>query len=145
MRRFEHTELTNRPVAEVFRFLSDFANNSQWEPGVLESKQISPGPLAIGAELSDVRKVMGRRVETTYEVTEYEPDRKFGLKSNSGPVRVRASYTFEPVDGSTRVTDRAEFETTGLFKLAEPLFARSVEKQMKANFAKIKQLLETRS
>jgi hypothetical protein len=86
---------------------------------------------------------MGRQVETTYEVTAYEPNRRFAIKSTSGPVRVKASYSFEPIDSGTRVTDAAEFETSGFFKLLQPLFALTVKRQMKANFAKIRQVLES--
>jgi ligand-binding SRPBCC domain-containing protein len=143
MMKFKHIEVINRPVEEVFSFLSNFANNSQWEPGILESKQVSPAPMGAGTQLMDVRKVMGRKVETTYEVTAYEPNKRFAIKSTSGPVRVKASYSFEPVDGGTRVTDAAEFETSGFFRLLQPIFALTVKKQMKANFAKIKQVLES--
>jgi len=141
-RKFVQSEIINRPVAEVFAFLSNFENNSQWEPSVLEAHQISPEPMQVGTKLSEVRKFMGRQVASNYEVIEYEPNRKFAVQSVSGPMQVKASYTFEPTDSGTKIIDTAEFETRGFFKLMAPLFGLMVKNQMKSNFSKIKEILE---
>ena len=141
-RKFVQSEIINRPVAEVFAFLSNFENNSQWEPSVLEAYQVSSGPMQVGTKLSEVRKFMGRRVASNYEVIAYEPDRIFAVQSVSGPIQVKASYTFEPIEGGTKITDTAEFELHGFFKLLAPLFSMMVRNQMTSNFRKIKEIFE---
>jgi len=37
----------NRPVEGVFAFLQNTANETQWQQGLIESKQTSDGPLGM--------------------------------------------------------------------------------------------------
>ncbi len=60
----------NLPVEVVFNYLTDLEKLPQWGAGVLESRQTSPGPKAVGTTYQIVGKVMGRRVPSTYTVTQ---------------------------------------------------------------------------
>ena len=91
MIKLEHSIVINRPVEEVYDFVTDVEKASQWRSGVVESKKISDEP-AVGATASEVMQFLGRRMETTYEITEYEPNRKFGFKVISGPVPMDALF-----------------------------------------------------
>ena len=51
-------------------------------------------------------------------------------------------YLFEPADGGTRFTQTFEAEIGGFFKLAEPLVGRAIRRQMDADMATLKDLLE---
>lgn len=143
MRRIERSAFIQRPAGEVFAFLAAFDRNPEWETGVLRTTQVPDGPVAIGTRLIEERSFLGRHIRTTYEVVEYEPDRRIALESRSGPVQVRGGYTVTPVDGGVRVTDVAEFETGGFFKLAEPLFTRAARSTIDRNLASLKHALES--
>jgi hypothetical protein len=82
--------------------------------------------------VKEVRKFLGRRMESELEVTEYEPDRRFALKVLSGPVPFSVEHTLEPRDGGTRLTFLGKGEPGGFFKLAEPIVARTADRQFKA-------------
>jgi len=99
----------------------------------------------VGTTMSAVASPLGRRAESTQEVTEYEPNRKFTFKSTSGPVESKDEYTFESVEGGTKVTRVAEAEMGGFFRLAEPIAARMMRRQFETNFANLKDLLETQA
>jgi carbon monoxide dehydrogenase subunit G len=60
----------NRPVEEVWSFISDFENTTRWSRGVLEARQTSDGPLGVGSMLQTVVKAFGRRRTADYLVTE---------------------------------------------------------------------------
>src|SRR5690349_17281206 len=124
MVHIEQSVVINRPVEEVFDFLSHFENITRWEAGILEASQVSPGPLGVGAQGRDVRKFMGKPTETTYEVTEYAPPRRFAVKSVAGPTPVTASYTFEQATGGTRLLSQADLGMGGALKLLSPLLSR---------------------
>ena len=52
-------------------------------------------------------------------------------------------YLSEPSDnGSTRFTQTFEAEVGGFFRLAEPLVARAIRRQMEADMETLKDLLE---
>lgn len=50
----------NRPVAEVFAYVSDVSNEPAWHTDVLEARQTSEGPIGIGTTfLIRVKPSMG--------------------------------------------------------------------------------------
>ena len=95
MVRQEHAITVNRPVSEVFAYVADVRNLPQWQGGVLEVRQESEGDVAVGTRFTEVRKFLGRRMESTLEVTECAPDRKFSLRTISGPIPFSVEHTFE--------------------------------------------------
>ena len=142
MKRIETSIVINRPIEEVFAYVTNPDNDTQWQSGLLESELVGEGPLGVGAKTREVRKFMGRRLESIAEVTEYEPNAKIAFKSTSGPVQYEASYTFEPVEGGTKFTMVGEAETGGFFKLAEGLVVRQFEKETQTALAALKDTLE---
>ena len=50
MATFEFTVTINRPAADVFKALTDFASYAKWQSGVIESKQISAGAMGVGSK-----------------------------------------------------------------------------------------------
>ena len=143
MVRVEHSLVIARPPAEVFAYTTDPANLPEWQSTALEAR--SDGPVQQGARLTEVRKFLGRRMESEVEVTAFELDRRFALKVLSGPVPFSFEQTLEPTDGGTRVSVVLEGEPGGFFKLAEPLVERAVKRQIQAEFEQLKDILEARS
>jgi len=89
-------------------------------------------------------QVLGRRIEIASELTEFEPLRVVGFKSTSGPIPLEGRYAFEPDGGGAKVTFTMQGEAGGFFKLAEPIVARSTQRQWETNLANLKDLLEQR-
>jgi len=145
MAKLEQSVVINRPIEEVFAFVSDFEKSPQWMSELVEAKQTSEGPVGVGTTYTAVANPLGRRAESTQEVVEYELNRKFAYKSTSGPVASKDNYTFESVAGGTKVTRAIEAEMGGFFKLAEPLVVRMMRRQFETNFAILKDLLEAQA
>jgi hypothetical protein len=131
-----------RPVAEVFAFVTNPANDAKWQEGVIESRMVSPGPMGVGSKLKDARKFLGLKMESELEVTEYAPDQAFGLKVSSGPMQFEIKQSFEAVGGGTRIALVAEGEPAGVFKLAGGAFKKQLEGQLTADSERLKQVLE---
>ena len=142
MVRVEGTVVINRPIEEVFAFLANPDKSSQWQGMVLEAKQTSEGPVGVGTTGQVVSQFLGKRMESSWEVTEYELNRKATLKTTSGPVPYEQSATLESVDDGTKVTLVAEYEVGGFFKLAEPIIARMAQRQAEADNANLKDIME---
>jgi carbon monoxide dehydrogenase subunit G len=143
MAKLEISTVINRPVEEVFAFLSDYENNPKWISGSIEVKKTSEGPIGVGATYRTVLMFLGRRIESETELTEYEPNRRHAMKSKSGPFPVENRVTFERVNGGTRVTLATVAEPGGFFKLAEPPLVSMVKRQFEADFANLKDLMES--
>ena len=133
----------NRPVEAVFAYVLDNANIPRWQPATIEQRQTSEGPPGVGTTGILVRRVLGQRLETTWEVTAFVPNQRFSVKSTSGPVSFQATYTFQPVDGGTRLQRHFEGEPKGFFRVAEPVLAGSIRKEFTEDLARLKAILES--
>ena len=135
--------LIYRPVRQVFDFMSTPENDFQWQDGTLASARISEGASEIGTSFRSIGHLMGRRVQSTFEVTEYEPNRKYGFKSLSGPLQSYTSYTFEIDRGSTRIDISTQVNAINFFQVDQGVLGKRMKEQLKENLAVLKDLLET--
>jgi uncharacterized protein YndB with AHSA1/START domain len=145
MKRIETSVVINRPIEEVFAYATNPENDKLWQSGVVESGLVGEGPLGVGVQTREVRKFLGRRLEGTAEITEYEPNVKIAIRSTSGPVQYEVWLTFETVDAGTKLTMVGEADTGGFFKLAEGLVMRQFQKEMQGAFAVLKDILEAQA
>jgi uncharacterized protein YndB with AHSA1/START domain len=142
MTKVEASVLINRPIKEVFAYVADPSNAAQWAGPVVESKITSGGPVGRGTTSSRVTQLLGRNIESTYEITEYKPNSRYADKTTSGPVPINSRISFDPVDGGTKVTIQGVIKAEGFFKLAEPLVSRMARRQVETDAQTLKDLLE---
>lgn len=102
MPRVEEEIIIRRPPEDVFAFATAPENDRLWSSTAVERRVESDGPVQVGTRINAVDKFLGRRIESTFEVTEHEPNRRSAIKFVSGPVRAEGTYTFEPASGGTR-------------------------------------------
>lgn len=138
----EDSIVINRPLEEVFAYLTDVANWPQWNQAVRNVVQTPPGPMGHGTTLRGVSEVMGRVMQYSGEILEYDPNKKVVQKMRVGPADIQASWLFEPVEGGTRLTMRSEADTSGASRIAGSLIDRVVKKQIEENLARLKASLE---
>src|SRR5512138_342911 len=133
-----------RPIKQVFNFMSAPENDFQWRCEILASTRLSEGASTIGTLFRSIGHLMGRRVESTFEVTEYEANRKYGFKSLSGPLQSQTSYTFEIASGSTKITVSTQANVVNFFQVGEGLLEKKMKKQLKDNLVMLKNVLEAK-
>ena len=143
MTKVERTLVIKQPVEKVFAYVTNPRNNPKWQPDILESRVTPDEPTHVGTRVTDVRSLLGRKLELTTEVTEFELNKMMRVKSTSGPIPLSGCITFESVDGGTRVNFLAEAEPTGFFKLAERMFSSTWRKALEDSLNKLKEMLET--
>ena len=139
---FEISVLIDRPVHEVFTFISNPLNLAGWQSMVKEVRPVTAGPVAVGSKYTTQGELLGRKLEGLLEVTEYEPDTQFGYQGSAGPMRIHGVMTLKPAGTGARVSLKAHGEPGGMFKLAEGLLANQVKSQMIANLERLKSILE---
>jgi uncharacterized membrane protein len=142
MLKIESTTVINRPVEDVFAVLGNLENHPKWNSGFLEVKKTSQGPIGVGTTWrADQARLLGQRMGTEIEVTEYEPNRKYEVK-NKLPFPAVVQMAFASVEGGTRVNYRLEGEPGGFFKLAEPLVASMAKRKIENDLATLKDLMD---
>ena len=142
MTTFRTSILINRPLEEVFAFLSNAENDPKWRSGAVEVKKTSKGPVGVDSTWSSVGHLLGQRIENEMECTEYESNWKYTVKSQSGSFPIESRATFEHIAGSTGINLTAEAELGGLFSVAEPLLTNLVKRQFQGYLANLKDLME---
>ena len=141
----ENSVEIGRPVEQVFAYVMDPDNEPIWNPATQKAEITSAGPMGVGTIIHYVGRFLGRTVDTTFEVTEYEANRKRVNKSLSGPYPYEITNLFESVEGGTKFTATARLDVGGFFKVAEPLLVRMINRQVDNGFANLKDLLESQA
>ncbi len=144
MVRVEDSIVVARPIEDVFDYLTDPETLPEWQGSALEARVEGEGPMRAGSRVLERRKFLGRRLESTMEVVEYELPRRFAIKVGSGPVPFTATNSLSEADGGTRIEAVIEGEPGGFFRLAEPLVVRALGREMRNNLATLKDVLEER-
>jgi len=142
MIKVEHSVVINRPVAEVFAFVTDPANETKWQDGVVSVKVTSAGALGVGSEVAETRKFMGRDMVSKIKVSTYEANKKYIFKVADGPVPFEMSQSYESTGNGTKISVAIEGEPGGFFKLAEGMVRKQLETQIAADFERAKKILE---
>jgi uncharacterized membrane protein len=145
MEWFEMTVEIDRPLEEVFAFLSDLENDPRWRREWVEAKRASEGPIGVGTTSSLFAKVLGRRTEAVYEVTEYDPGRGVTWKTVSGPLPLTFWRNVDGVGEGTRVTMGYAGDFRGLLGLLRPLIVPMGKRALRGDLPTLKQLLESSS
>jgi carbon monoxide dehydrogenase subunit G len=144
MNTFTVTTMINRPIKEVFDFMTDPANSTKWQSGTVSAKLVSEGPIGAGSIVRTVGKMMGREFASDNEITQWDPPSVWGIKSSSGPIKFEGTNKFESKDGGTLVTQSFQGEVGGFFKLAEGMAVKQIQKQVEADGQRLKKLLESK-
>jgi carbon monoxide dehydrogenase subunit G len=143
--RYENSVTIERPVEDVFTYMTTVENSPTWQSPVLEARQTSSGPLGVGATFVVTAKVLGRQFQSTAEITAWNPPHSWTVKTTSGPLHGTGQFTLTPQGGSTRVDAVSDLEPTGFFKLAGPAFEQLAKRQAQQDLETLKAALESRA
>ncbi len=131
------------PVSDVFAFVSNVENIPKWQSEVVTSKVVTPGPTRLGTKYEEVINLLGKKVPTLCEVTEFQPTRRITFRSTSSSiVSYVGAFSLEPDGRATKLSVEAQFTLNGFWKLIDPLFRMEVRKGIHEELDKLKSLLE---
>ena len=143
MIKVEESIVINRPISDVFPFVSNFENLPQWESNFQKVKLLTATPAGVGTTYQCELKLPGQTATSKFEITEFEVNKKIAFEAEpAGPAKPNGSFRFETVPGGTKVTLLPRPEFRGFFKLLEPMMAGYVRKQNQAHLSTLKRILE---
>ena len=133
----------NGSPQDVFDYATDPANDGNWLSGTESSQWTSDPPHGVGSTREAVVRFLGRRIESTSEITHWDPPNTYGFKVAGGPFPFQMVAGMESTgENQTELALDIEAEFGGFFKLAEGLVGKQLEKQLEANLDALKLLLE---
>ncbi|MGF1562088.1 MAG: SRPBCC family protein [Geminicoccaceae bacterium] len=133
------------PPETVFQYIGVdfFTNYPKWSPEVVELNQLSDGAMGVGMLARQVRTDQGRRIESKFEVTAFEPHKQ--LVFSGVPDPFRCTYDLVPVEdgAATELTFIFEgFELRPHMRPFEKLIRRVVQDGAVRTTGNLKRLIE---
>ena len=135
--------LIDRPIRDVFTFVSNPNNMSKWNSAVVSIQQVTSGAVGVGTKFKTVGEAMGRRLEGEMQVQTFEPDTQCGFQLQAGPMQMNLTMSFKTVGTGTKLNLNVQGNPAGVFKLAEGLMTGQVKSLMEGNLTKLKSVLES--
>jgi uncharacterized protein YndB with AHSA1/START domain len=109
----EVTIHVERPVDEVFDFVSDAARMPLWVRYVAEAEWTKDAEPRVGATF-DIKYTYGARdSDITMEVTEFNPPARFAFMTVKGPYPIRVTYTLSADGRGTLFTYFQDAQSDG--------------------------------
>ncbi len=138
----EITRVTDAPPSEVFAVVSDFERNPTWQKGMRSCRWTTDPPLRVGSTYVQEAAFLGRTIESTFEVVEYEPGRRVKATTVAGSFPITFTRTVTPADGGSRVEARVEGDASGFFRIATPIMRFMVRRSIEADYDRLVALFE---
>ena len=102
---------------------------------------LTPGPWRAGTQFRELRDLGGRKTEVLSEIAELESNRRFVIRSQTGPGWL-GTWNVEPEGTGTRLRWIGQLTMKGFARLFEPLIGRQMSAQISRQFAQLPQLIE---
>jgi hypothetical protein len=133
--------LIRRPRAAVAAYMFDPRNDAAWTTGVVACHPLTEGPLKSGSRVERVTNFLGRQFTYEYRVIARDDDREVEL-SVDDPFPMRIQYELSDDGGGTLTTIRASGDARRFFRIAGPLLALMVRRNISRDLAQLKSQLE---
>ena len=138
----EATTLIHKPIADVFARWSEVERFTEWFDMCIERRMLTEGPIGVGTKYRAVDKLPpGRRIETTLEITSYEPNELVAARL-SDPISATWEARFEEADDGTRMTFHMVAKPPGWQGLLAPLLAGWARRQLQTGLDRFKASVE---
>jgi hypothetical protein len=171
--RGQRNVVIQKPINEVFEYISDFSRHNEWNHQILEISVLSDGPLGVGTKLQAreqaprgwsffmklllpiMSRLMKMRNYTEAEIVEWDPPNRLAWKASlsfrNGDVAVRSEWVIEleSQNGSTKLTQRYQYtpihEQSKKMMSDVPKTLAIIDKEIDGNLAQVKEILEERA
>ncbi len=137
------SEDIHRPVAEVFKFAGDYANDPAWRAGVTAMTYEGSNSAAVGVRTRETMRTFGSTATTVAEITEYSASRT-AFRSLSGPVACEGCREFIASPAGTTFTYTLTLHPAGAMRVIEPILRLIFLRQVRGDLRRLKARLEGR-
>jgi hypothetical protein len=135
--------VVERPIEDVFVFLSDLENSPRW--GRTKKTVKDPdSPDGVGARYREEAKILGEKVNHESEISAFDPPHEFSYTNQfeSGAIE-RTRIKLETVEAGTRIGLAAEVEIDQTPQVFAPFVAMYVKQRIGTLFTRIEKEFKT--
>ncbi len=132
----------HKAAQEVFAYVTDPAQMPMWMSSVVATTCIAPAAIGVGTTFRHRWKLLGRVLETTYEVLEWDFGHVFVYQSIAGSVCSLVHSSFAPTSTGTQLTWRVDHDLLASFQQDTPLAVRAAQQLLEVDLLTLKAVLE---
>jgi uncharacterized membrane protein len=138
---FSNTIAIDRPVPDVFAYLSDLENVPEWNWAIDDTTQTTPGDPGVGTRYRQTRSTP-RPVTEELEIVTLEEDDRLEVVGTLAEIPVRLTYLVDRTEAGTHLTNRVDLEPRGGMRLVARLASGQIERAVAENLGQLKSRLE---
>ena len=135
----DETIEVDRPLHEVFAYVSEFSRVEEWDPAVARGIKLTAGVPGVGSEYQIDMKA---GFSLHYRVVEFEEDSRMLMDVDSRFFTAREEILFEAADAGTRLRYIAKFDFPAPLAAFNRLYPAAMERIGKSAMAGLKGALE---
>ena len=129
-----------RPPEEVWGYLADISNETQWREAATDAKWISDPPHGVGSTGFLFFEGAG---DWPVKMTEWEEPYIMSWDVTGGRFEgSHGSYRIAPEDGGSRVTNHSRFKRSALMRILLLIMKRRIKRGLDADLEKLKAIME---
>ena len=146
--QFEVTRTFNVSQEQTFQALLDLDAAKQWMQGLVRMERLDEGPMRVGSEWKETRKMFGQEASEHFEVVELDKPNKIvlrcdGTKGTTGKGEYVFIYNIRSVGEATEVTLHGEINgLTGFAKFMGKMISGTFKKACAKDLDALKSYLE---
>ena len=134
----------DKDIHDVFSYVGQhfFENYPKWAVEVVEFQPLDSPEVCVGAKAKQIRKDNGAKIESVFEITEYEPDVKITFKGVGAPYRHSYLLVCDEENKPTNLTFRFELLELDVFmRPFQKLIRSAIEEGAENTVENIKNLI----
>jgi hypothetical protein len=106
----------------------------------------TPPPVHLGSTYEQHARFFGKDIVTSFEVTHLDPPRSITITSRRSPFPLTVTRAVAPLAAKrARVTETVDSDPAGFYRIATPILARLVERNIRADYRRLKRYLEAQA
>ncbi len=130
-----------QPAQEVFAYMADLANMTEWTD--MQRMDVD-GPLRTGTTGRFDLPMLGRRRTFPFVITAFEDGRRWAIRVTN-QLGIAFDYRLLPTAGGTRIEEGIEVNPSGLLRLLTPLMTSMIRAEELGELRRLKAILEAPS
>ena len=141
---FERSVIVDRPITDVFAYVSDVNLAHEWRSEVVESTMWPAGPMRDGMVIYEVAVIKGRHIVTETVIETMSAPERFSFSHLNGPLPTSGEFVFIARPDGTEVTYRLVIELRGGWVLFGRYLRRVIDQNMMRSLSTLRSTLESR-